>query len=171
MDPIDPAEIPLRDIHLPEAISWWPFAPGWWLILGGLLALVIAGFLAWRFYARRQVRRAERALAGIEQRYQSHRDDHRLARELSVWARQFALLQAPANAGGNNSIGADWVQYWQQRISASDISQQELSNALTVAPYRPGESFNAQKLTAGLRQAIKRSSPSRQANTRSKQAA
>ena len=169
MEPIDPAEIPLRDIHLPEPISWWPLAPGWWIIVGGLLALAILGFLAWRFYARRQIRRAERALASIEQRYQSHRDDHQLARELSVWARQFALLQKTANTRGSNSIGTDWVEYWQQRIAASDLSQQELHNALTVAPYRPGESFDAQKLTAGLRQAIKQPSP--QPTTRSKQAA
>ena len=107
MEPIDPAEIPLRDIYLPEPISWWPLAPGWWIIIGGLFALAILGFLAWRFYARRQVRRAERALASIEQRYQSHRDDHQLARELSVWARQFALLQTTPNTSGTNSIGAD----------------------------------------------------------------
>ena len=38
MNPSDPLA-QLRDIHLPEAVSWWPLAPGWW-ILG---ALLIAG--------------------------------------------------------------------------------------------------------------------------------
>jgi len=37
-------DIAIRDIHLPDAISWWPLAPGWW----GLLALiVIAIVLFW----------------------------------------------------------------------------------------------------------------------------
>ncbi len=40
----------LRDIHLPEAISWWPPAPGWWLL--ALLAALLA-VLAWRRYSRR----------------------------------------------------------------------------------------------------------------------
>jgi hypothetical protein len=32
----------LADIHLPGAVSWWPPAPGWWI----LLALILAG-IAW----------------------------------------------------------------------------------------------------------------------------
>lgn len=44
-----PPELPLRDIHLPEAVSWWPPAIGWWL-----LALLMAGvvFYALWFYKR-----------------------------------------------------------------------------------------------------------------------
>ena len=32
----------LRDIHLPEPISWWPPAPGWWI-----LAVASCALLAW----------------------------------------------------------------------------------------------------------------------------
>ena len=39
MNPSDPLA-QLRDIHLPEAVSWWPLAPGWWV----LAALLVAGF-------------------------------------------------------------------------------------------------------------------------------
>ena len=30
----------LRDIHLPLDPSWWPPAPGWWLLIFGSIALV-----------------------------------------------------------------------------------------------------------------------------------
>ncbi len=36
-------ELDLRDIHLPEALPWWPLAPGWWLavlLVGFAVALV-----------------------------------------------------------------------------------------------------------------------------------
>ena len=30
---MDEKALPLRDLHLPEPIGWWPLAPGWWVIL------------------------------------------------------------------------------------------------------------------------------------------
>lgn len=42
---MQPAELPLRDIHLPDAIGWWPVASGWWILLG--LSVVLAAFVWW----------------------------------------------------------------------------------------------------------------------------
>ena len=39
--------LPLRDIHLPDPIGWWPLAPGWWGVLG-LVLLIISGIFWWR---------------------------------------------------------------------------------------------------------------------------
>ncbi len=33
----------LRDIHLPAEISWWPLAPGWWLLI--IVLAVTAGWI------------------------------------------------------------------------------------------------------------------------------
>jgi hypothetical protein len=49
-----PANLPLRDIHLPPVPSWWPPAPGWWA-LAAALAMVLAIMFAIRW--RRQRRR------------------------------------------------------------------------------------------------------------------
>lgn len=42
MNPQDPLA-QLKDIHLPEAVGWWPPAPGWWLL--ALLALLVFSYL------------------------------------------------------------------------------------------------------------------------------
>ena len=59
--PVSPVVSPgpsLRDIHLPAEPSWWPPAPGWWLL--AVLVLGLLAFVAWAWhrnrhaYARRQ---------------------------------------------------------------------------------------------------------------------
>ena len=36
----------LRDIVVPPAVSWWPLAPGWYVVI--FTGLAVATFLAWR---------------------------------------------------------------------------------------------------------------------------
>ncbi len=38
----------LRDIHLPDPISWWPPAIGWWLLLFISLAIIAASVYVYR---------------------------------------------------------------------------------------------------------------------------
>lgn len=33
--------LPLRDIHLPDTILWWPLAIGWWLVIAVVLLIVL----------------------------------------------------------------------------------------------------------------------------------
>lgn len=58
MNPQDPlaALAPLRE---PEAISWWPLAPGWYALLALALVIVAAAlWLWWRHRQRNAYRRA-----------------------------------------------------------------------------------------------------------------
>jgi len=51
---MNPSDLPLRDVHLPPAPSWWPPAPGWWwvLIVVALLAVFLLVALVYWHYRR-----------------------------------------------------------------------------------------------------------------------
>jgi len=48
----------LRDIVMPEPVSWWPLAPGWWVLLGcvavGAIVTIVRLVRRWRANAYRR---------------------------------------------------------------------------------------------------------------------
>ena len=95
MNPVED-HLPLRDIHLPEPVPWWPPAPGWWLLLLLLAAVVaLAVFLRHR-YSRKAVQRAARqALRQIGDAYRQSGDSKVLVQQLSMWLRRVTLSRYP----------------------------------------------------------------------------
>jgi hypothetical protein len=53
---MDPARLPLRDVHLPASPPWWPPAPGWWW-LAAAVALVLVAWAGWRLWRHARRRR------------------------------------------------------------------------------------------------------------------
>jgi len=96
MTPSPDALAQLRDIHLPDAVSFWPPAPGWWVLWAGIFVL---GFIvaAW---LRRRRRSADRvALAALDDlacRYDADHDVSALAVGLSELLRRVALARFDA---------------------------------------------------------------------------
>ncbi|MDR2872108.1 MAG: DUF4381 domain-containing protein [Xanthomonadaceae bacterium] len=52
---MNPADLPLHDVHFPPPPSWWPPAPGWWVLAGGALLLLVLGTI-WLVRCRRRYR-------------------------------------------------------------------------------------------------------------------
>ena len=71
----NPALEQLRDIHLPQAVHWWPPAPGWWIVAALLLALTIwlSRYLRARY--RRQYFRGE-SQDLLKEIWQNYQQDH-----------------------------------------------------------------------------------------------
>ena len=94
---MDPTQIPLRDLHLPDAVGWWPLAPGWWIL--ATLALAGAGWLFRRYLAARARgsarRHALQRLQVLTAAYEEHRDTVRFTAELSALLRRTMLAYAP----------------------------------------------------------------------------
>lgn len=82
----------LRDIHLPEAISWWPLAVGWWVV--GIITIICI-YLAVQFglnhfYNQRYRRQALVALDNLPDS-----DQHRRLIELFSLLKQVASSAYP----------------------------------------------------------------------------
>jgi len=97
MNPATDALAGLRDIHLPEAVAYWPPAPGWWILL-----FCLAGAVVWAERTRRRrARSPERlALAELEQlaeAFEVESDGAALASGLSEVLRRVSLLRFDAS--------------------------------------------------------------------------
>jgi hypothetical protein len=128
--------LPLRDLHLPEPIGWWPLAPGWWVVLA-LLAVALV-YLAWRWYRawvfNAPRRFALRELARIEAEYLEHRDPVVLGKQLSELLRRGMLAYAPrADVAG--LTGEDWLA-WLDSGMPVPYFHTEGGKSLLTLPYR-----------------------------------
>lgn len=140
---MDPNQLPLRDLHLPPPVDWWPLAPGWWFVIA-LLALGLAWLirLAWRkrqFLAPR--RHAVRSLAAIEADYLRHQDPVLLARQASELLRRTMLAYAPRHEVAGLT-GEAWLS-WLDRGLPVPYFHTEGGKSLLQLPYRgPGGDFS-----------------------------
>lgn len=147
-------ELPLRDIHLPDAVSWWPLAPGWWLSLAVLVMLLAALAWWWRGAPLRRLRQAALAeLGSIEQAYSHSGDGHACAQALSRLLRRVALLAGDARAA--HSHGADMLAVL-NNLGKTPLPM-EVITLTDAAPYSPraAADIDAEKyreITLNLRQ-------------------
>lgn len=169
---MDPAALPLRDIHLPAPIGWWPLASGWWWLLASVMVLVVALAL-WRAPAgalRRRVdswlfgadglargvfgvrRAALRELQAIAQALATDGNVHDCARALSALLRRIALrVHGPSAANPDERA---WLAMLSS-MSAAPLPT-DLLDALRHAAYSPRVADTAQAqryrdLTSALR--------------------
>jgi hypothetical protein len=155
---MDPEQIPLRDLHLPEAVGWWPLAPGWWVLIA--LAIVALGFLlrAWlRIRARGAARRyALRELNAIERRYEERKNPVEFGANLSELLRRTMLAYAPRqNVAG--LTGDAWLEWLDQGL-AQPVFRDGPGRQIVELPYRdPTEELNVadvDRLVAAVRHRV-----------------
>ncbi|HEY5568407.1 MAG TPA: DUF4381 domain-containing protein [Gammaproteobacteria bacterium] len=134
MNPIDFNAIPLRDIHLPGAIGWWPPAVGWWILAGVLVAAAVIALIHYRRHYRE--RAALKALRAVTVALEWGAQPTHCLQQISMILRRFAMSitsRADAVAG---LTGERWLEFLDSRWERDAFSAGP-GRALASAPYAP----------------------------------
>jgi hypothetical protein len=136
---MDENALPLRDLHLPDAIGWWPLAPGWWVVL--VVVAAALGYILWRAYKRWQFnaprRFALRELARYEAAFLEHRDPVKLGKQVSQLLRRGMLAYAPRDEIAGLT-GEAWLA-WLDNGMPVPYFHTEGGKSLLNLPYRDPE--------------------------------
>jgi len=133
---MDETTLPLRDLHLPEPIGWWPLAPGWWFII--LLLVGVCGYvlfrawLRWRHNAPRRF--ALRELTHYESAYLEHQNPVTLGKHLSELLRRAMLAYAERDEVAGLT-GESWLRWLDQGMPLPYFHT-EGGKSLLQLPYR-----------------------------------
>lgn len=139
----------LRDIHLPTQVSWWPPAPGWWLVLGIILLFIVVAVLLYRRYqVRKLYQAATQELQKIKQDYAQTHDDQQLVQQLSIYLRRACLTFYPrVDVAG--LTGNAWLEFLDSVLENSKDPRRfgdEAARVLVSAPYQLQQQIDAEVL-------------------------
>jgi hypothetical protein len=126
-------QLPLKDIHLPEAIGWWPPAIGWWLL--AVLIPFLIFFLYWlykRLTLETAIKTAKKNLAAIKEN--TALDNNRKLRELSMLTRRVAISVYPRTEVASLT-GRQWLEFLDRSVTGAPFSE-GCGHLLAEAPYR-----------------------------------
>ena len=134
----------LKDIDSPQAISWWPLAPGWWiLIILSLIALAAAAYFVYATYRANDYRREALKLAEQAQaRFTTNQDSAQYLNTINTVLKQTSLhlTQADPSANIAHASGTQWIEFLTTRSSRA-LSANTIA-ALRDGIYRPATHIN-----------------------------
>ncbi|MDO8844722.1 DUF4381 domain-containing protein [Methylicorpusculum sp.] len=136
---MESAELPLKDIHLPDAIGWWPPAMGWWLLVILIPLMILLLIKLIRHITRSTaIKSAKRILTEIKQ--DSTKNELEKLREISILLRRVAVSVAPReNIAG--LTGQAWLDFLDQGMKDKPFTQ-GIGQCLINTPYQNKTSIN-----------------------------
>ena len=125
----------MHGLVMPEPLEWLPQTPGWWIVLGWFLAVLL--LLAGQFARRRQRNRYRRdALAQLRSiAAQTEFGPAEAAQHIAALLKRTALAAYPRKDVAA-LYGRDWAQFLRES-SGNDPQVADAADMLAAAAYRP----------------------------------
>ena len=125
----------MHELVMPEPVAWLPQTPGWWIVLGWLIAVLF--LLAWQFARRRRRNRYRRdALAELKAiAAQTELGPAESAQHVAALLKRTALA-AYSREDVAALYGRDWAQFLRES-SGNDPQVADAADMLAAAAYRP----------------------------------
>jgi len=143
----------LRDIHLPDAVSWWPPAIGWWLVAAVLLLGIYLLPKLYRYLTYKPVKQvSNESLQSILDEYQQHNNNNKLVQDISKLLRQICMTYTGREASASLT-GKQWIKYLNKLVN-QDIFNNEITDILITAPYQETTHFDTGALIQASQQWI-----------------
>jgi hypothetical protein len=137
---------------MPEPVAWLPATPGWWIVLGWLMAVIVLAALQLEGRRRRNRYRRDALaeLKAIEARM--HDDPVVSAQRIAAVLKRTALVAYPRrDVAGLH--GAEWARFLTESAD-NDPQIAKAADDLAAAAYRPDA--NPQVLSSPARRWIRR---------------
>jgi hypothetical protein len=145
LNPIDFSQLPLRDIHLPDAIGWWPPAPGWWILAAVLVAALGVALISYlRHYRERAALKALRAVLAL---LDAGEEPAHCLQQISMILRRFAMSMAERADAVAGLTGERWLRYLDSRWEQAAFTSGQ-GRGLAVAPYAPPGRVRTEEVAA-----------------------
>lgn len=152
---MNPDDIQLRELHMPDMTGWWPLAPGWWVLMilftAAAVYLLSRGYRRWAANAPRRF--ALRQLDDIRHHYDHGADAVELCKQMSELLRRAMLAYAPrADVAG--LTGDDWLEWLDDGLNDSPFSN-GAGRLLESLPYMNSQNVDDDTDMRGLIDAVR----------------
>lgn len=147
----------LRDVQLPEPISWWPLAVSWWILIGLIVAGIIFSVRAFRKNRARNAYRRD-ALKQLQSHYRQWQSDANTSQYLQSANAVLKRASLHLDDTARQLSGSSWIEYLQS-LTQNNFSE-HVRDALSQGIYRKSPEFDVDQIQQELNQWLNRHKPS-----------
>jgi len=148
------AQLPLKDIHLPDPVSWWPPAIGWWIALMLVLIICYVAYRGIKKLTRPVIKKSAKVeLNVLIDAYAEHQNKQQLLQDVSILLCRIGISYLPRNEVAG-TVGRQWYEQLNGLASGNPLSPQTI-DILCSAPYQSHPAIDQNQLDALLDQVKK----------------